>query len=203
MLRRSTRIQLILFVVITLLGVSYVSAKYVGLTKGWFGAKACTIHADFPDSGGIFTNAEVTYRGVTHRPGRAPCTSPTAAFGSTSTSTTAAAPRSRSNTSAQVSNRSVIGEQYVNLVPQNADGPFLGSGDVIPASHNTIPIPTQDLLLNLDQLVTSVDPTTLRTTVEAARARPQRPRRRPGPAARLLARLLTHGPAEPQRHAWP
>ena len=37
MLRRSTKFQLILFVFITLIGVSYVSAEYVGLTKGLFG----------------------------------------------------------------------------------------------------------------------------------------------------------------------
>src|SRR5882757_6269152 len=64
MLRRSTKIQLVIFVVITLLGVSYVSAEYIGLTK-LVSSGGCTIKAEFPDSGGIFTNAEVTYRGVT------------------------------------------------------------------------------------------------------------------------------------------
>ena len=64
MLRRSVKVQLILFVILTLVGVSYVSAEYVGLFKG-FGKDGCTISAEFPDSGGIFTNAEVTYRGVT------------------------------------------------------------------------------------------------------------------------------------------
>ncbi len=65
MLRRSTKIQLILFVVITLLGVSYVGAEYVGLSKYVTGDNGCTVTAEFPDSGGIFSNAEVTYRGVT------------------------------------------------------------------------------------------------------------------------------------------
>src|SRR5436309_1937319 len=64
-LKRGTKIQLILFVVITLLGVSYVSAKYVGLAKFVTGSNGCTVKAEFPDSGGIFTSAEVTYRGVT------------------------------------------------------------------------------------------------------------------------------------------
>jgi phospholipid/cholesterol/gamma-HCH transport system substrate-binding protein len=64
MLRRSVKVQLILFVVLTLVGVSYVSAEYVGLFRG-IGSNACTVSAEFPDSGGIFTNAEVTYRGVT------------------------------------------------------------------------------------------------------------------------------------------
>ena len=64
MILRVTKVQLVLFVLITFAGVSYVSANYVGLFKGLFGGSACTVHADFPDSGGIFSNAEVTYRGV-------------------------------------------------------------------------------------------------------------------------------------------
>src|SRR3954453_5463731 len=65
MIRRTTKIQLILFVVITLLGLSYVSAEYVGLAKYVTGDDGCQVTADFRDSGGIFTDAEVTYRGVT------------------------------------------------------------------------------------------------------------------------------------------
>ena len=38
MITRTTKIQLVLFVLITLLGVSYVSANYVGLFKGLFGS---------------------------------------------------------------------------------------------------------------------------------------------------------------------
>ena len=64
MLRRSTKIQLVLFVVITMLGVSYVGANYVGLFRGFLSGSQCSAYADFPDSGGIFSNAEVTYRGV-------------------------------------------------------------------------------------------------------------------------------------------
>ena len=63
LLRRSTKIQLILFVVITLLGVSYVGANTWGC-QGLLGGNSAVAYADFPDSGGIFTNAEVTYRGV-------------------------------------------------------------------------------------------------------------------------------------------
>src|ERR1700712_2927207 len=121
MMRRSTKIQLIAFVIITLVGVSYVSAEYVGLTKNLFGNDGCTLHADFPDSGGIFTNAEVTYRGVTvGKVGQLhlirkgvrvdlqldDCNDP----------------RVPINSKAVVANRSVVGEQYVNLVPAGGSG---------------------------------------------------------------------------------
>jgi phospholipid/cholesterol/gamma-HCH transport system substrate-binding protein len=164
MLLRSTKIQLALFVVITLIGVSYVSAKYVGLTNGLFNNNGCTVSAEFPDSGGIFTNAEVTYRGVTiGKVGQlhlidngvrvdlklADCTKH----------------KVPSSTIAEVSNRSVIGEQYVNLIPPNGDGPFLSSGQVIPMSRNKLPVATQVLLTNLDTLVRSVDTGNLQVAV--------------------------------------
>ncbi|PZS13972.1 MAG: ABC transporter substrate-binding protein [Pseudonocardiales bacterium] len=165
MLRRTTKIQLILFAIITLVGVSYVSAEYVGLTKGLFGAKGCTIKADFPDSGGIFTNAEVTYRGVTvGKVGQLTlldngvrvdlklnkCNSPKIPASST----------------AQVSNRSVIGEQYVNLIPTSSNGPYLsGKSAPLPMKRNRVPVATQVLLTNLDRLVRSVDTHKLQVAV--------------------------------------
>jgi phospholipid/cholesterol/gamma-HCH transport system substrate-binding protein len=164
MLRRSTKIQLVIFALLTALGVSYVSATYVGLTNGIFGPTGCTISADFPDSGGIFTNAEVTYRGV--------------AVGRVTKLTlldngvrvdlklhNCDKPKIPASATAQVSNRSVIGEQYVNLIPPDAKGPYLSGGQVIPMNRNKLPVATQVLLTNLDNLVGSIDTTNLRTTV--------------------------------------
>ena len=58
MIKRSTKIQLLLFVIMSLVGVSFVAFNYVGLGTQLFGSNACTVSANFPDSGGIFTNAE-------------------------------------------------------------------------------------------------------------------------------------------------
>jgi phospholipid/cholesterol/gamma-HCH transport system substrate-binding protein len=165
MMLRSTKVKLILFVVITLLGVTYVGAEYVGLSKYVTGNSGCTISADFPDSGGIFTNAEVTYRGVTVGQVGAlklikggveveldldSCDSP----------------KIPASTAATVANRSVVGEQYVDLVPPNGKGPFVRAGANIPMSRNHIPTATEQLLVNLDQLVKSVNLDDLHTTVD-------------------------------------
>jgi phospholipid/cholesterol/gamma-HCH transport system substrate-binding protein len=164
MLRRSTKVQLILFVILTLVGVSYVSANYVGLIK-FFGPPGCTVSADFPDSGGIFTGAEVTYRGVTvGTVGRLHLISNGVRVDLHLTKCDH--PKIPASAYAQVSDRSVIGEQYVNLVPPNKLGPYLASGSVIPMSRNKIPTATQTLLLNLDDLVKSVNTTNLRTTID-------------------------------------
>ena len=64
MITKRTKIQLVIFVVITLLGVSLVGAKYAQLDR-LFCARSYTVDAHFADSGGIFAGAEVTYRGVT------------------------------------------------------------------------------------------------------------------------------------------
>jgi phospholipid/cholesterol/gamma-HCH transport system substrate-binding protein len=168
MLRRSTKVQLILFVVITLLGVSYVSAKYVGLTKYITGNTGCTVSADFPDSGGIFSNAEVTYRGVTV--GR---------VGSLNLIPggvrvdlhldSCSSPEIPKDVSATVADRSVVGEQYVDLVPapgtRNGQGPYLAAHDVIPMDRNHVPTATQKLLVDLDRLFNSVPLGDVRTTV--------------------------------------
>lgn len=163
MLRRSTKVQLILFVILTLVGVSYVSAEYVGLTKSLFNDN-CTISADFADSGGIFSNAEVTYRGV--------------AIGQVGAihlrdkgirvdldledCSSNQVPQSAE---ARVTNRSVVGEQYVDLVPPNGNGPFVKSGYVIKQNKTSIPTPTNVLLSNLNRLLQSLPLDDLRTTV--------------------------------------
>lgn len=165
MLRRSTRIQLILFLVLTLVGVSYVSAEYVGLTKGLFGSDGCTIKAKFPDSGGIFTNAEVTMRGVTvGKVGEINIIKHGVEVDLSVDNCTS--PRIPTNTYAVVADRSVVGEQYVNLIPRTSKPPYIsGSSTVLPMKGNQIPIASETLLTNLNSLIKSLPLKDLKTTV--------------------------------------
>ncbi len=165
MLRRATRIQLILFVVLTLVGISYVSAEYVGLTKGLFGSDGCTIKAKFPDSGGIFTNAEVTMRGVTvGKVGEINIIRRGVEVDLSIDNCTS--PRIPTNTYAVVADRSVVGEQYVNLIPRTSKPPYIsGSSTVLPMQGNKIPIASETLLQNLNSLVQSLPLHALKTTV--------------------------------------
>ena len=63
MITRQTKLQLLAFAVVAVLGMSYLGFKYVGLDRLLLGS-GYDVAADFNDSGGIFVNAEVTYRGV-------------------------------------------------------------------------------------------------------------------------------------------
>ncbi|MFD1049408.1 MlaD family protein, partial [Kibdelosporangium lantanae] len=63
MLTRGVRVRVVLFVVIAVVAVVYAGARYAGLDR-LFGGAGYSVTVQLPDSGGIFTNAEVTYRGV-------------------------------------------------------------------------------------------------------------------------------------------
>ena len=67
---------------------------------------------------------------------------------------------------AVVATRSAVGEQYVDLRPQSDGGPFLEDGAVIPQSRTDIPVPVEQMLLNIDGLVGSIDQENLRIVVD-------------------------------------
>lgn len=62
MLTKRIRLQLIAFVVIATVAVVYALFRFTDLGKV-FGAEGYTARMNLDQSGGIFTNAEVTYRG--------------------------------------------------------------------------------------------------------------------------------------------
>jgi virulence factor Mce-like protein len=162
MITRRTKLQLLAFAVVAVLGMSYLGFKYVGLDRVILGT-GYDVAADFKDSGGIFVNAEVTYRGVavgrvsdmkliddgvrvvlTMKPG---------------------ADKIPADTKAIVATRSAVGEQYVLLQPDDNKGPYLKDGSVIPKNRTSIPVPVEQLLLNMDKLVGSLDQEHLRIVV--------------------------------------
>ncbi|PZS35437.1 MAG: ABC transporter substrate-binding protein [Pseudonocardiales bacterium] len=162
MIVRRVTLQVIAFLVISVLGVAYVAVRYVGL-GGSLLHDTYTVTADFADSGGIFSGAEVTYRGV--------------AVGRVGDLTlrkdgVRVALKIKSNTRipagarAVVADRSAVGEQYVDLLPDTAGGPYLTAGSVIPRSRTATPVLVQTLVLNLDRLVNSVDRPTLVTVID-------------------------------------
>ena len=61
MITRTTRIQLLAFLTLAALATSYLGYRYVGLDRLVLGS-GYEVAAEFEDSGGIFVNAEVTYR---------------------------------------------------------------------------------------------------------------------------------------------
>ena len=161
MITRAVRIQLMVFLLITVVGVAFVGARYAQVDKLLFDDDY-TVSASFAESGGIFTGAEVTYRGQpVGRVGDLKLLSDGVEV-NLDIEKKAKIP---SDLLAVVANRSAIGEQYVDLQPRRDGGPYLRDNSKIARSDTAIPIDTTELLLNLDQLVNSVDKKSLQTTV--------------------------------------
>jgi virulence factor Mce-like protein len=160
---RRTKLQLLAFAVVALLGMSYLGFKYVGLDRLVLGS-GYEVAADFRDSGGIFVNAEVTYRGVAV--GRVTDMQLVDDGVRVVLSIEPDADPIPADTEAMVATRSAVGEQYVILRPQDDEGPFLEEGSVIPVERTDIPIPVEQMLLHIDELVGSLDQENLRIVVE-------------------------------------
>ncbi|HEY2763286.1 MAG TPA: MlaD family protein [Pseudonocardiaceae bacterium] len=163
MIGRRVRWQLLAFVVVTLLGVSYVGVRYLD-AGSLLGPGRYVVTLQLVDSGGIFTGADVTYRGVSV--GRVGALRLTSDGVEAQLDIRGDAPPIPADLDARVSNLSAIGEQFVDLAPVRADGPVLADGAVIPASRVSTPVPVQDLVLHLDTLARSVPLDSLRIVVD-------------------------------------
>jgi phospholipid/cholesterol/gamma-HCH transport system substrate-binding protein len=160
MITRRTKLQLLVFAVITLVGVTFVGARYARLDRVLVD-QSYTVVAHFADSGGAFAGAEVSYRGV--RVGevdRLVLTDDGVDLLLDIDDDHADIP---ADALAVVGNRSAVGEQYVELQPQSDDGPYLEDRSEIAQEHTRTPIQTDTLLTHLSETVRSVDEDDLRT----------------------------------------
>lgn len=163
MISRTVRWQLVAFVLVTLLGVGYISIRYLG-AGALLGAGGYSVTLQLRESGGIFTGADVTYRGVSV--GRVGPLRLTTDGVEAQLDIAGDTPPIPADLHATVTNLSAIGEQFVDLEPVRSDGPMLAAGSVIPASRVSTPVPVEDLVLHLDTLVRSVPLDSLRTVVD-------------------------------------
>jgi phospholipid/cholesterol/gamma-HCH transport system substrate-binding protein len=162
MITTRVRLQLLAFVIVTVLGVGYVSVRYLG-AGALFGAGPYPVTLQLNDSGGIFTGADVTYRGVSV--GRVGPLRLTSQGIDAQLEIEPDAPPIPADLDAVVSNLSVIGEQFVDLRPARGNGPTLRAGSVIPAARTSTPVPVGDLIAHLDTFLRSVPLESLRTVV--------------------------------------
>lgn len=163
MITRRTKVQLVIFALITMLGVSFVGARYARLDRLVLD-QSYKVVAHFDQSGGIFTGAEVAYRGVTV--GRVSDMKLTDKGVDVVLDIEKDHKDIPGRTKAVVANRSAVGEQYVDLQPQTKQGPYLTDGSDIPMAMTETPIETTQLLTDLDTTVNSVNKQSLTTVVD-------------------------------------
>jgi phospholipid/cholesterol/gamma-HCH transport system substrate-binding protein len=163
MLTRTVRLQVLAFVVIALAAVAFVGANYAGLDR-LMGGGTYVVRLELADGGGLFTNSEVTYRGVAV--GRVGDMRLTDSGMEADLVLDDSGPKIPVDTKAVVANRSAIGEQFVDLQPRGDGGPFLEDGSVVRKEQTTVPMPVTTLLSNLSALNESVPTESLRVVVD-------------------------------------
>jgi len=145
--------QIAAFLILAVLSIVFVGGKYARLDN-LLGFGQYSVFVDLPTSGGIFTNAEVTYRGVPV--GRVGDLKLTADGVRVELRLDDGGPQVPASAAAVVANRSAIGEQYVDLQPSGNDGPYLAEGSVIDRRDTTVPTPVEDLVASVDAFARSV-----------------------------------------------
>jgi len=145
--------QLGAFVLLAILSIVYVGGRYARLDS-LMGYGQYSVFVDLPSSGGIFTNAEVTYRGVPV--GRVGDLGLTADGVRVELLLDDGAPSVPASAAAVVANRSAIGEQYVDLQPTADGAPYLVDGSVIARANATVPTQVEDLVASVDTFARSV-----------------------------------------------
>jgi phospholipid/cholesterol/gamma-HCH transport system substrate-binding protein len=162
MITRKVLIQVLVFAVVGVFAVGYTAMRYGGIGSSIINP-GYDVKLDLASGGGIFPNSEVTYRGVTV--GKVTGMQLTRTGLEVDLHINDSAPQIPADLTASVADRSAVGEQYVDLVPNTDSGPFLADGSTIEQRNTVLPLPTNDLLTNLNSLANSVPVGSLQTVV--------------------------------------
>lgn len=164
MITPAIRLKNIAFLVVAVLVLGYLGVRYAGLGH-YVGLRSYyTVTVQLPQTGGLYTHSNVTYRGVSV--GRVGPIELTGDGVEAELRIEKDTPPIPDSLQAVVANLSAVGEQYVDLRPTRSDGPYLGNGSVIDEADTTLPAPPTTVLTSVNDFASSVDLEHLRTVVE-------------------------------------
>ncbi|CAM3285889.1 MCE family protein [Mycobacterium colombiense] len=152
MLTRFVRIQLIIFTIASVIGMTVMVVEYLQVPI-LLGVGRITVTLELPGTGGLYRFSNVTYRGV--EVGKVTDVRPTRT-GAEATLSLKTAPKIPANLHAAVLSVSAVGEQYVDLQPTTTAAPYLNDGAVIPAGRTSIPQAVGPMLDQVSSLIDSV-----------------------------------------------
>lgn len=160
MFTRLVRWQLTLFAIVAALSVLAVAVQYIKL-PAFLGIGTYKVSAEFAQSGGLYANANVAFRGTTI--GKVIDVRLTHSNGVQADMQLNSDIAIPDNVTAAVRSMSAIGEQYIDLLPQpEATTAHLHDGSVIPRERTTIPGDVAELLQQADRLIDSLNQSRLR-----------------------------------------
>jgi len=156
---RGIKTRLVAFLVLSAVGIVYIAASYLGLVDKVTG-RGLSVHADLPTSGGLFVGSEVTYRGVKVGQVSGMDVIPS---GVRVTLALKEGTKIPADSPFYVHNLSAVGEQYLDFEPTSKVGPFATKATVFKGTDASLPQSTDDLLVKINGLVTSLDQSDLAT----------------------------------------
>jgi virulence factor Mce-like protein len=152
MITRFVRIQLIIFTIASVIGVTVMLFAYIQLPT-LLGLGRITVTLNLPAAGGLYRFSNVTYLGS--QVGKVVALKATAK-GATATLSLQDSPKVPADLGAHVRSVSAIGEQYVDLRPRTDSPPYLHDGSVIAAENTTIPQHVGPMLDQFSALLGSI-----------------------------------------------
>lgn len=168
MLTRMIRIKLVTFVIITVVALSITALGYIRLPQQ-VGIGRYGVEVELAAASGLYPQGVVTYRGVevgkvtdvVLRPGGKVVAELQIDNGV----------EIPADSLAEVRSASVIGEQYVNFVPQGTgSAATLEEGSTVPVAQTVLPTTTTELLTAVDDFFTSIPRDDLRSLLHEVSA---------------------------------
>ncbi|MGW0044847.1 MCE family protein [Rhodococcus sp. NPDC003348] len=166
-LTKLVRTQLTIFAVIAVIGMTAAAISYLRIPTT-LGIGRYTVTVEMPNAGGLYRNANVTYRGDTIGQVREVRLDPDAVRAELSLQSSTPVPTL--DLAVAVRSVSAIGEQYVDLQPSTTEGPFLSDGDVIEASQVTVPQEIGPVLDQAKAMLATVPQDKLRAVIDESAA---------------------------------
>jgi virulence factor Mce-like protein len=153
MLTRFVRNQLIIFTIVSIIGVVVMIFTYMQVPT-LLGVGRLTVTLELPASGGLYRFSNVTYRGV--QIGKVTDIQVVGGKRVEATLSLNTSPKIPANLKAEVRSISAVGEQYVDLQPHDESPPYLQNGSVIAMADTTLPQQVGPMLDQVNKLVGSI-----------------------------------------------
>jgi phospholipid/cholesterol/gamma-HCH transport system substrate-binding protein len=162
---RRTIIQLSIFVVVALVALTILAFGYIQAPSFFFGIGRYTVTLDLPEASGLYSRANVTYRGTEVGQVEDVKLSDTGVQATLSLDSDVKIP---SNLSAEVHSVSAVGEQYVQLLPRDDTSAPLKQGDTIQSANTSAPPDINALLDATNRGLQAIPRDNLKTAIDEA-----------------------------------
>src|SRR3954453_10108017 len=162
-LRKRTVIQLAVFAVVTVTASSVLCLTYLRLPSLVFSAGQYDVTVELPVGGGLYARGNVTYLGVQVGQVKDVRLTREGVEARLSLQSDVKIP---SDLDAQVHSQTAVGEQYVELVPREANSTPLKNGDVIPLDRTSVAPDINELLDATNRGLKAIPGDNLKTVID-------------------------------------